>query len=262
MGRTHLAAFGSVLVASGSLLGCSADTERIGPASQASHAWGNYHWARTGDPFTLKLGNNVSAVWGPILTTASADWSQSDVLDTVIVGGGTRARTCKPTLGRVEVCSARYGLTGWLGVAQIWALGNHITQATVKVNDSYHDSPPYNTTAWRNLVMCQEVGHAFGLHHQDENPDDAPLGTCMDYSNDPVPNQHPNAHDYEQLEIIYGHLDGSTTVGALPSFADNAEFGSPEQWGELRGGSPSGRAETYVRAFEGFELITHVIKAE
>ena len=26
----------------------------------ANHSWGNYHWARTANPFTLKLGDNVS----------------------------------------------------------------------------------------------------------------------------------------------------------------------------------------------------------
>lgn len=27
----------------------------------ATHAWGNYHWARTINPFTLKVGDNVSS---------------------------------------------------------------------------------------------------------------------------------------------------------------------------------------------------------
>ncbi|MGH2654468.1 MAG: hypothetical protein ACRDHV_08995 [Actinomycetota bacterium] len=38
----------------------------------------------------------------------------------------------------------------------------------------------------------------------------------MDYTNDPdgpPSNEHPNAHDFEQLEKIYGHTDSTTTVG-------------------------------------------------
>src|SRR4029453_1923478 len=66
----------------------------------------------------------------------------------------------------------------------------------------------YNSNAWRQLVTCQEVGHTFGLDHQDENFTNANLGTCMDYTNDPSTNQHPNQHDYDQLEAIYAHLDG------------------------------------------------------
>ena len=63
--------------------------------------------------------------------------------------------------------------------------------------------------------MCQEVGHTFGLDHQDENFNNANLGTCMDYTNDPSTNQHPNKHDYDELITIYSHLDSTTTVGAI-----------------------------------------------
>ncbi len=180
----------------------------------ASHSWGNYHWARTANPFTLKLGDNVSSTWDSRLGTASTDWTQSSVLDTAIVAGQAKGRNCRPSSGRVEVCNGRYGNTGWLGVAQIWASGSHITQGSVRVNDTYHDSPPYNTPEWRQFVMCQEVGHTFGLDHQDEDFDNPNLGTCMDYTSNPSSNQHPNQHDYEQLELIYAHLDSTTTVGS------------------------------------------------
>ena len=34
------------------------------PAAFANHSWGGYHWARTANPFTLKLGNNLTtAEW-------------------------------------------------------------------------------------------------------------------------------------------------------------------------------------------------------
>jgi hypothetical protein len=128
------------------------------------------------------------------------------------VAGGTDPSTCSPTSGRIEVCNAAYGNTGWLGLARIWVLRNHITQAITQVNDTYHDSPPYNKSEWRQLVMCQEVGHDFGLDHQDENFSNGNLGTCMDYTNDPdgpPSNEHPNQHDYDQLVDIYEHLDGS-----------------------------------------------------
>src|SRR3989344_2559783 len=180
----------------------------------ASHSWGNYHWGRTANPFTLQLGDNVSSAWDGYLATTASDWSLSSVLDTVITPGKTRSRTCKATNGRVEVCSDTYGFNGWLGVAQIWVSGNHITKGTTKVNDSYFNTSTYNTPAWRNLVMCQEVAHTLGLDHQDENFDNANLGTCMDYTNNPSTNQHPNAHDYEQLDTIYAHLDSTTTLGS------------------------------------------------
>ena len=30
-------------------------------AAHATHSWGAYHWARTSNPFTVKLGTNVSS---------------------------------------------------------------------------------------------------------------------------------------------------------------------------------------------------------
>jgi hypothetical protein len=175
----------------------------------ANHSWGSYHWSRSANPFTLQVGNNVSGSWGSYLTTAVGDWAASDVLNLNLVHGNGSGSICSPTSGRIEVCNGAYGNTGWLGIAQIWDQNSHIIQATTKINDSYFGSPPYNTPAWKQMVMCQEVGHDFGLDHQDENFSNPNLGTCMDYTNDPTTNQHPNAHDYQELDIIYAHLDGS-----------------------------------------------------
>ncbi len=190
----------------------------LAASALASHSWGSYHWARTANPFTLKLGDNVNSTWDAHLATTSADWSLPSVLDTTIVAGATRPKNCRPTSGRVEVCNASYGNNGWLGIAQIWISGSHITQGVVKLNDTYFNTPTYNSPAWRNLVMCQEIGHTLGLDHQDTNFGNANLGTCMDYTSNPSgppSNEHPNSHDYEQLGIIYAHLDSTTTVGSV-----------------------------------------------
>src|SRR5207245_998647 len=47
----------------------------VASVSQANHSWGGYHWARTANPFTLKVGNNVSSNWTTQFNTALADWS-------------------------------------------------------------------------------------------------------------------------------------------------------------------------------------------
>ncbi|HEU0291309.1 MAG TPA: hypothetical protein VFR47_01140 [Anaerolineales bacterium] len=228
----------------------------------ADHAWGNYHWARTANPFTLKVGDNVNSTWDQHLDTTISDWSQSQVLNLTKVTGGTKPRNCRPTSGRVEVCNATYGNTGWLGVAQIWITGGvHITQGIVKNNDTYFNTPTYNTSAWRNLVMCQEVGHTLGLDHQDENFNNANLGTCMDYTNNPGTNQHPNQHDYDQLVTIYSHLDSTTTIGATPAGFANADVHAIENWGEKV--SDNGKTALFVRDFgKGFQIFTFVIWAE
>lgn len=238
-------------------------------AALANHSWGNYHWARTANPFTLKLGDNVSSAWDPYLSTASADWSQSSVLDTTVVPGNTSPRRCAPTSGRVEVCNERYGNNGWLGIAQIWVSGSHITQGIVKLNDTYFNTTKYNTPAWRNMVMCQEVGHTFGLAHQDEDFNNPNMNTCMDYTSNPESNQHPNSHDYQQLETIYSHLDNFTTVGdanataKLPPPMRNGDFSASAEWGRLVARSASGHQEIYERDFgNGHKIVTHVTWVE
>lgn len=241
-------------------------------AAAANHSWGNYHWARQSNPFTLKLGDNVNSAWDSYLGTTSFDWSQSSVLDTQIVAGaGANKRRCPWTSGRVEVCNYAYGNVGWLGIAQIYVSGSHITQAQVKVNDSYFNTSTYNTPAWRNMVMCQEVGHTLGLDHQDTIFSNTNLGTCMDYTDDPggtvksqLSNEHPNQHDYEQLVTIYTHLDDTTTAlqtapGKNGGAGDSVDQG---QWGQLVALTNGGRTAVYVLdAGGGLQVFTFVIWA-
>ena len=232
----------------------------------ANHSWNGYHWARTRNPFSLNLGDNVSTQWNTYLSTASSDWSRSTVLDTFVVPGSVKARTCKLTSGMVQVCNDTYGFNGWLGVARISVNGSHITAGSVKMNDSYFNTAQYNTPAWRQMVMCQEVGHTFGLDHQDENFNNGNLGTCMDYSSDPSAppaNIAPNQHDYDELQIIYSHLDSSTTVGAeVPSSAAGAVLENPSEWGRLMRSSHGGRTQIFERDFgNGQKIVTFVIWA-
>ncbi len=242
--------------------------------ANATHSWGGYHWARTANPFTLQLGDNLSNTWDPYLIATSTDWSVSDKLNTTIVAG-LGGSTCKATTGRVEVCNKTYGNNGWLGIAQIWASGSHIVKGTVKVNDTYFSTGKYNTNAWRNLVMCQEVGHTLGLGHQDENFTNTNLGTCMDYTNDPdgtlanpdqLKNERPNAHDYSQLDnFIYAHFDTINTVGATTSPKGNkanVNTDDPSSWGkEIRKDARGGSSLFEKDLGNGEKLFTFVIWA-
>lgn len=231
--------------------------------TRAAHSWGGYHWARTANPFTLKLGDNLTANWDPYLATTSTDWSVSSVLDTSIVAG-KGGKNCRATAGRVEVCNRKYGNNGWLGIAQIWINGTgHITQGLAKMNDTYFTMSAYNTTAWKNLVMCQEVAHAFGLNHQDEDFSNANLGTCMDYTSDPSTNQHPNAHDYEQLELIYAHPDSSTTLSAGAPGSNGQDLDDPQGWGTVVKKDGKGKPSLYEKDLgKGHKVFTHVFWAE
>ncbi len=196
------------------VLACALLGLALPSAAVATHSWGGYHWARTANPFTLKLGDNLSSGWKPYLATASTDWSQSAVLKTTVAPGQSSKKRCSTTSGRVEVCNGSYGNNGWLGIAQIWLSGGHIYQGTVRLNDTYFNLAQYNNSSEREHVVCQEVGHTFGLDHQDTSG--ISLNTCMDYysntSSADTKSTHPNQHDYDELAIIYTHLDSTTTI--------------------------------------------------
>jgi choline kinase len=161
--------------------------------------------------------------------------------DHTLAGAVTRLAQTRP-LRAVELPAGCW----WQDVATIWiTTTDHIVQGTVKVNDTYLDPSStytYNTPEERLHVICQEVGHTFGLDHQSTSG--ATLGTCVDYYHNVAGDSAstlPDQGDYDQLACIYnkayngstltfagqtspyeaphsckgtGHDDGFTTVGA------------------------------------------------
>jgi hypothetical protein len=240
----------------------------------ASHSWGNYHWARSSNPKTINVIDSMTTSWDDNLNVANSDWNASSVLNVVRESGSTTTstrRNCRPVAGKVRACNYTYGNNGWLGVAQIWASGSHITQGTAKMNDSYLASSGYTETA-RQHVICQEIGHVWGLDHQDESGAD--LNTCMDYA-DALDNPHPNAHDYAQLESIYAHLDSSSlaapdsnalaeeALAKAPAGFAMADLQAVDNWGTLVEASPDGHSALYVRDFgKGYLIFTFVFWAQ
>lgn len=221
----------------------------------ATHAWDGLHWARAANPFVLKVGNNAGSAWRPYLAGAAADWSEALALDVAVVRGNG-GKDCRPTRGRVEACAGRYGDTGWVGLAQVWARGGHVLQARVLFNGTYFARPEYDAPAWRRLVACQEVAHAFGLDHQDEGYLLPNLGTCMDYTDDPdgpPSNEHPNAHDYQEIEAIYAHGDGGTAAGRAGRAGETGLPAPPL----LEGGSWV-RRDLYLQEVGGTAVLTWV----
>lgn len=233
--------------------------------TNANHSWNNYHWARTSNPFTLKVGNNVSSNWALQLNTSNSDWSASSVMNIDSVAG-TAGRRCKMILGTVQVCNGTYGSNGWLGLASINITGGvHITQGTAKMNDTYFNTSTYNNPNEKLHVMCQEVGHTFGLGHTSE--DGSSQNTCMDYFSNTGVNAgssvstHPNQHDYDMLASIYSHLDTSTTIGFVANLSNPFENDpdAPHNWGRLVRQSANGRSSYYESENGGgSKKATHV----
>ena len=247
-------------------LGASLVLATVSTVVYADHAWSNYHWRKTSAQVNLNVGDNVSTAWDAYLNTAISDWNPSSVIQLTKVTGGARPKQCRPTAGRIEVCNARYGNNGWLGIAQIWLSGGHISQGVAKMNDTYFETSTYNTPAWRRLVMCQEIAHDFGLDHQDEDFDNANLGSCMDYTSDPdgpPSNEHPNAHDFDQLEAIYAHTDSAAVaLKAMPDAMNEIEFTGRGQWGRPIHWNGDGKPDMFMLNFGGgHRVVTHVFWA-
>jgi hypothetical protein len=246
------------------------------PGAGADHSWGDYHWARTTSSFDLTVINSTTPDWDPYVGDAVGDWSSSQVVNLIEDPTGDTAsktrRQCRGGAGTVRICNLAYGNTGWLGVAGI-SIDNqgHITTGYTKLNDTYYSPGSYyDNDDWRQSVTCQELGHNLGLDHQDEDFNNTSLKTCMDYQDPPWP--VTNQHDFEQLQIIYGHADsydsyasgggggggGGGGCNAPPGKGCNQSgFAGDVGWGASLG--RRGNAETFIRIDpDGTMHLTHV----
>ena len=262
-------------------------TVTYGAVVSADHPWGNYHWARTSPvvPFSFDLTviNSTTPDWDWYVSKALTDWSNAPAgVDQVInmvhdENGSTRKkvrRQCRAPSGAVRICNLAYGTTGWLGIAGVSLDSNgHILKGYTKLNDTYFSSGFYDTYLWRQGVTCQELGHNIGLDHPDEDFDVATSMSCMEYQNPPF--DTPYLHDYEQLELIYGHADsydtyaGASEEGGGSGGGCNAppgkgcnKSGRPQSNADIGWGMSMGRRgnhEGFIRIDpDGTRHITHV----
>lgn len=181
----------------------------------ADHQWSSYHWNRDGVAvLQLNIGDNHDTVgWSSMLDQAVADWNafSGAYLEFAAVSGGS---------GDIESYNDNYGDTGWLGLASISVQrgkNKHIVSGSSKVNEYYITLSGYDgfdQSIEQQHVMCQEIGHTFGLDHNREgavggSPDD----TCMNDETRPLRYPAPNSHDDELLNDMYGHDHGSDGGG-------------------------------------------------
>ncbi len=258
------------------------------PTLDASHVWGPYHWQKTSAAIrTIPFRRYVSAIWITRYNTAITDWRKPAMtkirpLTTLI---GPQSAACPTFAGQGSVCDGNYGATGWLGLAQIWISGSHIQRGRARQNNTYFNTATYNTTPWRQFVICQEIGHIFGIGHVNVVFNNPNTGSCMDYTNDPdggpggaspsdPNNMHPNAHDYQLINARHNHI--GFTPPTLLSSEETADLPEPtvdmpqamkdynpmrlEDFGTLVQSGDGGRTERYEVDFgNGHKVINQVI---
>uniref|UniRef100_A0A7S2HGM9 Uncharacterized protein n=1 Tax=Helicotheca tamesis TaxID=374047 RepID=A0A7S2HGM9_9STRA len=151
----------------------------------------------------LELWYACDDTWQEEYDAAVLDWEEGTpdtlTLTTVKVDVDNE---CTPHDGVMKVCNGNYGETGWLGINELLLIGDgQITSSVAKMNEHYLlNADIYE----RQYTMCHEIGHGFGLPHTDENFYNKDLGNCMDYTDTPKNNLHPDTGNYNVLASLYG----------------------------------------------------------
>lgn len=248
----------------------------------ANHSWGNYHWATASGVVEVPVIDNTTGVWqtsspfgtGNYVRVAVDDWNKSENINSSLSSGNADS-SCPLVVGEIHVCNGDYGDTGWVGIASISTYrgrDSHIAGGITKLNDYFFDTytaangtKPYDNPTWRQLVTCQEIGHDYGLGHQNENFSTDATTSCMEYTSKPADNEHPDAHDYEQLAEIYAHDGGGTDPSPGPGKGggkggkNKVTVGNtPAAWGQAIGYDAQGRANMFKRSTNSFDIYTHV----
>jgi len=219
----------------------------------------------SGEPLKLKIANALTSDWDEYFTAAVEDWDGAARVDgdaDVMSLETERLEAdpaCTPVEGIMKVCNDDYGETGWEGINECLIMGEFIISSVSKMNEYYLHPDNYKgllqgSTATledkRRYTMCHEIGHGFGLSHQDEEFNNADLNTCMDYSSKPQNNLRPNSADYSALNILYGDsvLLGDSEGGA-PKEVTEAALTNPTGARKLLRGQERQQRPTMTREF-------------
>lgn len=160
----------------------------------------------------LVVLNNLDrgSAWNEIFRQSISEWDNGtpDAVTLQMKRVSTYDPDCTAVKRAMKVCNGNYGPTDWRGVNQIILQDNFIITSIAKMNDYYLEG---TDSAQMLYTMCHELGHGLGLGHFDENFYNKDLGNCMDYTERPENNMHPDESTYKALVELYGSVDGSAS---------------------------------------------------
>jgi hypothetical protein len=161
----------------------------------------------------LQIVDNLSngSDWHDYLTRYVSEWDDGypDAVTLDVRTDQGYDPMCRGVVRAMKVCNGDYGPTEWNGINQILTKDGYILSSIAKMNDYYLEG---TNNATKGYTMCHELGHGLGLGHSDEDFNNADMGNCMDYTNDPENNLHPDIYNFEILEGMYGNVNGTATV--------------------------------------------------
>ena len=157
------------------------------PSAGLGHQSTGLHW-KVRPPFTAYVVSSIDDAGLQALTVQSAaDWSESPTVDFVVGPAPKRAAIV------IRISDDAYGPV-WSGLTVIsndQRGGGHITGVSILLNTSNLDQ---TNETFDQYVICQELGHALGLRHTDDQT------SCMG-PNAGAP--HPSEADFAALEALY-----------------------------------------------------------
>ena len=247
-------------------------------AIQASHSWAS-HWRRPSSAmFEVPTRRMLSSIWLTRFATAMADWrkpAMKKIRPKHTSSTGQNA-SCPLFMNTMSVCNGNYGAVPWAGLAQVWSSGGHTVYGRAVQNDYYMTGT--QAVAYRQMVICQEIGHVLGLGHINVSFNTPNVGSCMDYTNDPdggpggvsntdPDNMNPYAHDYAQINSRYSHIGMIPQIipglkqDVMPAAMATINPLKVEDFGALVARGDAGHTERYLRDYgNGWTVTTWVTK--
>jgi len=159
----------------------------------------------------ISIKNNLSPVYSQFVPRVLRDWNLASSI--VVTENGSDSI-------QVPIDNNYYGDVGWVGVANISYNGDHISNATVRINDTYMKLARYKNAEQQQFVVTHEIGHALGVGHQNTTFCDQNVGSVMDYTaqilggshscggstvNFGISNLNPNPNDIGTVNDQNGH---------------------------------------------------------
>ena len=181
-----------------------------------AESWNGYHWSSDKQSPTV-VNTTRSSLYD--VPAAVQEWAD---LGTPIQPALVRGK-------KADIFVMENSTISSLGHTDVlWNDSGHIIQATVYLNTALLEL--YGPAA-ADQVLCHELGHALGLAHNDIDTD-----SCTNTTIWPGTATAASASDAEQLNLIYGHLDGGTSDGGTTKKGGG---GSGGDGGGKGGGKPS-----------------------